>query len=261
MLVILSEHAVRSTNLVLEAGMALGLYKAVTPVLVDLPHDLVPQVLRPLQYVTYSHLDAYVQRLAQVASRSTLTQVHHERPAAGVAASEERSAVIESAATSAARSLRRRGASADEASEAVGRATLKALMEIRDLGLEDDLGKWFMNVAWLEYVRLQKIKARETPIDALVEGRLIDAAADALTQLEARETFASLRNALGKLAPHDRDLIGRWLEGQSVMEIAEDTGRGPESVSRSKYRALRKLHELLRKVRVGKTLQSPERKP
>ena len=66
---------------------------------------------------------------------------------------------------------------------------------------------------------------------------------DATEQLALRE---AVRVALSSLSKLQREVILRWMAGESVAEIATALGCSPERVSDTKYKAIRKLRQALR---------------
>ena len=77
-----------------------------------------------------------------------------------------------------------------------------------------------------------------------------DVASDPVALQEWRETLLEIGEALGKLSEeHQMIVIGRFLAGQSIEELAQALGKTPGTIRVSQYRALQALARHLGRAR------------
>jgi RNA polymerase sigma factor (sigma-70 family) len=108
---------------------------------------------------------------------------------------------------------------------------------------EASLFSWFSRIA--ERVILEEAKRRK---EKNIEDLESEPSGDAVSPgkaLRRKERFQTLREALEALPPDYRQvLLGVWIDGLPVNEIARRMDRSPNAVSHLILRALRKLREI-----------------
>jgi len=106
------------------------------------------------------------------------------------------------------------------------------LAELRDAS---SLGFWLARIAAREALRVAKQRLKAGPLDGLDPP-----APDASPRINAE--FQALLDAIGELPEHERVVtVLRHLNGHSVQEVAELTGRPVGTVTKQLSRALKRL--------------------
>jgi RNA polymerase sigma factor (sigma-70 family) len=135
-----------------------------------------------------------------------------------------------------------------EPEEAMSRIFQKALRALPEFRGESRLSTWVYRIAWREGLRqLEKQNrrdARQAPLEAAV-GRP-DSAEDQLKTLERRETAASVRAALARLAVRDREILAlRFLDELPFGVIADRLNISESAAKVRSHRALTRLRIVL----------------
>ncbi len=122
---------------------------------------------------------------------------------------------------------------------------LRALPEFRG---DSRLSTWVYRIAWREGLRQaereRRQDEREAPLEIAVH--CPDAAEDQLRTLERRETAATVRAALERLGPRDREILAlRFLEEQPFAVIAERLDISESAAKVRSHRALTRLRLVL----------------
>lgn len=123
-------------------------------------------------------------------------------------------------------------------------AFLEAYRQIDQLRHGEHFGAWLLRIAYHEAVRLSKQASREQHFDALAADSMgIDS--NATSPIQWQELLA----AIGGLPEQERVVVGlRYLDGQSVAEIARLTERPVGTVTKQLSRAVERLRNIFREV-------------
>jgi len=108
---------------------------------------------------------------------------------------------------------------------------------------------WLLGVARyqaLMYLREEKHRLQHevVPLESALDGWLIEQVeSESATAPEGQERIRALRTCIGGLPKHSADLVkAHYLNGESAMEIARNSGRGESAV----WMALLRIREALR---------------
>ncbi|WP_165229164.1 RNA polymerase sigma factor [Aquisphaera insulae] len=122
------------------------------------------------------------------------------------------------------------------AADAGQEAFLQAYRRLRDLRDPDQFGAWLVRIAGREATRLARRRAREPVRSESLDG-CGAGPADGLSS-DSEE----LLEAVARLPEHERVVVSlRYLEGQSVAEVAAALGRPVGTVTKQLSRAIERL--------------------
>lgn len=160
---------------------------------------------------------------------------------------------------------------ADLAEDVVSEIFLTMIETINELRTQEEAGfyAWLIQIAQGKVSRalhhLARSHQRQVPLpDALAtsgplpqEPIATDPASDPVGVQERRETLEEIGQALGTLSEEQQVIVvGRFLGGQSIEELAQALGKQPGAVRVSQFRALQALARQLglgrRSVHTGK---------
>lgn len=120
--------------------------------------------------------------------------------------------------------------------DAIQNAFVEAFRRLSQLRSAEHFGAWVVRIARREAMRLATQARRTRALGKDVE------ADSAITTDPPADEWGQLLCAIGELPDHERIVVGmRYLEGHSVAEIADVTGRPPGTVSKQLSRAVKRL--------------------
>ena len=129
----------------------------------------------------------------------------------------------------------------DLADEVAQESIVRAFHSLRS-SRPERLGPFVAGIARHVIADIIRARPREVPLDHLAPDSVPRTQRDALTTLCDAAEQLRVRQALGLLAPEDRDLLRLvFFDGLSPSEIAQRLGAPPERIRQRKLRALGRL--------------------
>ncbi len=121
-------------------------------------------------------------------------------------------------------------------------AFIIAYRELKQLRDAASFGPWLLQIARRRALRLQRNRNAE-----LTGTQCMDLAATPTN--DWMEPYADVVQQLARLPEHERIVtVMRYIDGHSVKEIANLTGRPSGTITKQLSRAIRRLHDLLVEV-------------
>lgn len=139
---------------------------------------------------------------------------------------------------------RRHGLDEHQCAEVIQRSWLKARQGLDGLRRDDRFGPWLAAIARNESISLLRVSAREVgfPDYDLADER----AASPDRHLLRAEEWATLRAAVARLDPADRELVRLLFEeGLAYQQVAEVLDKPMGSIGPTRGRVLRRLRRLI----------------
>lgn len=139
----------------------------------------------------------------------------------------------------------------DDVDEVMQNASLVAWKKFADLTDESGFAKWLGQIARYEALTFRRSHARDRLVlsDAVIEALDGD-----LEETDPRDERAGLDQCLGHLPPPRRDLVLKaYAPGVSLVDLAKEHGRTPDSLYQILCRIRQVLASCLRSAQAGRS--------